>query len=320
MRKNRERVSKDARNSNVARSMSAAHVESGPERRADLSRVSFHLSLFNILFGLTFAYFVYFSHQKIGAQAELVSKITEINAINVPYAFQFLTIDGHKEYYYLKRRDALMDEFLSLITELGRKDLSDGDLSKLGSETQKVLTQIAYFFPYKKMLDFKKDGAVSFDPNQHESIDTKDEVNIAFLKTKIDEIYNWNYALTLPLKDARDRIAKAMVLAGWFKDEYTQMRVSKYLDSLVAYLEKHYELAIPLGLTIKRYEYLLSKITKAKIVTAIGVLGSNFVLGVLVPLFWKSRRDSTALEVATQLTFGIGIILLFKEAIFSMPF
>jgi hypothetical protein len=182
------------------------------------------------------------------------------------------------------------------------------------------LTQIAYFFPYKKMLDFKKDGAVSFDPNQHESIDTKDEVNIAFLKTKIDEIYNWNYALTLPLKDARDRIAKAMVLAGWFKDEYTQMRVSKYLDSLVAYLEKHYELAIPLGLTIKRYEYLLSKITKAKIVTAIGVLGSNFVLGVLVPLFWKSRRDSTALEVATQLTFGIGIILLFKEAIFSMPF
>lgn len=308
MPNDREHVSKDARK------------ESNPERQPDLSRVSLHLSLFSILLGLTFAYFVYFSHQIGGAQADLISKITEINAINVPYPFQFLTIGGHKEYYYLKRRDALREEFRSLMTELGRKDVSDEDLSKIGSETQKLLTQIVYFFPYKKMLDFKKDGSVSFNPNQQESIDIKGEVNVAFLKTQIDEIYNWNYALTLPLKDNRNRIAKAMVLAGAFKDEDTQMRVSKYLDSLVVYLEKHYELAIPLGFTIKRYEYLLSKITKTKIVIAMVVLGSNFVLGFLVPLFWKSRRDSTALEVATQLTFGIGIILLFKEAIFSMPF
>ncbi len=311
MRNNRKSFSKDA---------SKAHVEFSPERGVDLSRVSFNLGLFSLLLGLTFAYFVYFSHQIVGIQAELVSKITEINAINIPYPFQFLSVSGHKEYYYPKRRDALRDKFRSLTKELGRKDLSDGDLSKLGSETQKVLTQIAYFFPYKRMLDFKKDGGVSFDPNKHNSIDITGEVDIAFLKTQIDEIYNWNYVLTLPLKDARNRIVKAMVLAGGFKDEYTRTRVSKYLDSLITYLEKHYELAIPMGLMIKRYEYLLSKITKAKIVTAMGVLGSNFVLGILVPLFWKSRRDDIGLEIATQLTFGIGIILLFKEAIFSMPF
>lgn len=275
--------------------------------------------MFSIFLALTFAYFVYFSHQITGTQSELVVKITEINAINIPYPFQFLTISGHKEYYYKKRRDALREEFRSLKRRIDELNLSDSELAKLGKEIQRVITQIAYFFPYKRILEFKQDGSCTFDPNKHESIDTKEKINLGFLKTQIDEIYNWNYAFTLELKDGSDRISKAVILAGGFKDEYTKSRVVKYLESLVSYLEKHYELAIPLGLLIKKYEYLMSKTEKSKIVLFTILLSINFFCGVLLPLFWIILRNNMKFEILTQASFILGIILLFKEALYSLP-
>jgi hypothetical protein len=294
------------------------HVTNGEV--TPLSSVNFHLTIFSIFLGLTFAYFVYFSHQITDAQSEMVAKITEINAINIPYPFQFLTISGHKEYHYTKRRDALREEFRSLKRRIDELNLSESELAKLGKEIQRVITQIAYFFPYKRMLEFKQNGSCTFDPNKHESIDTKEKINLGFLKTQIDEIYNWNYAFTLPLKDGSDRISKAVILAGGFKDEYTKSRVVKYLESLVSYLEKHYELTIPLGLLIKKYEYLTSKTVKSKIVLFTILLGINFLCGVLFPLFWIRLRNNMKFEILTQASFVLGIILLFKEALYSLPF
>jgi len=313
--------------SRVGKSPANAHSSCGdldptvtPAHRDDLTPITFHLTIFNIFLGLTFAYFVYFSHQITGTQTEMVAKITEINAINVPHPWGFLTLTGHKEYYYTKRRDVLREEFRLLKQRIDDSKSTDEELAECGKEIQRVITQIAYFFPYKKMLDYEKDGSATFDPNTHDAIDTKEPLNIGFLKTQIDEIYNWNYAFTLELKDGRDRIAKAMILAGKFKDDSTKSRVVKYLDSLIDYLDKHYQLAIPLGLMIKRYEFLLSKTGKAKIIVFTVLLTLNFLCGVLIPLFLKKWRRTIGLEIVTQLSFVVGIFLLFREALYSLPF
>lgn len=289
------------------------------ERKEDLSSITFHLTIFSILFSLTFAYFVYFSHQITSTQTEMISKVYEINSINVPHPWSFLTISGHKEYYYIKRRDALRLEFLILKNRIDNPNLTEEELSASGKEIQKVITQVAYFFPYKKILDFKKDGSVVFNPRSQNAIDVTVPINIEFLKTQVDEICNWNSALTLELKDGKDRIARAMILAAGIKNDNDKLRVGKYLDGLIEYLDKHYQLAVPLGLIIKQYEFLLNKNDKSKIIGFAILIAFNFLFGVLLPLFIKRLRYNRYLEICTQLSFIVGIIFLFKEALFSFP-
>lgn len=282
-------------------------------------RFALQVSLFGIFVSLTFAYFVYFSHQIVEIQSNIQSKIIEINAINNPYPFQFITISGHEKYFYLERREILRNNFRALTDKLTAGEIPDQQLKELGKEIQKTITQTAYFFPYKKMIDFKKDGSSTFDPNIHESIDTKKPVNIPFLKQQVDEIYNWNYSFTFRLKDSKDQIAKAMIAAGGFQDEYTKSRVSKYLDSLINYLEEHYRLAIPLGLALKKYEYFLTKVTTWKVALLSALLLINFTTGILIPSFRKKSDYNTWLSVCSQATFIGGLLLLFSEALFSIP-
>jgi hypothetical protein len=285
-----------------------------------LDLINIHVAIFGIFLSLTFAYFVYFSYQLTEIQSDMVSKIYEINSINVPYPWQFLSVAGHKNYFYTERREALREEFSQLERQLEVPNLSDDELKRLGSDTQRVITQIAYFFPYKKMLEFNKDGSAVFNPNNHNSIDVSAPVNTEFLKQQVDEIYNWNYSFTLKLRDSKDRIARAMILSNGIDDDYTKSRLTKYLDSLIEYLSKHYELAVPLGLTIKKYDYIQEKIGKSNLALLIGLLVVNFTTGILVPMFWKVRKRGTVVEVVFLSSFIFGSIILFKEALYSISY
>lgn len=284
-----------------------------------LNRVSINLTIFSILLGLTFAYFIYFSHQVTGTKSDMASQISAINAINMPYPFSFLTITGHKEYYYVKRRDALRLEFLQLKKQVVKNNLTNKELNKIGKEIQRVITQIAYSFPYKRILEFKKDGSVTFNPNRQESIETKFNVNIGFLRKQINEIYNWNYSFTLGIKDGKERISEAMIVAAGFKDDYMKSRVRKYINSLIDYLEEHYKLAVPLGLLTTKYEYLLNKISKTKVILFSAILAINFLFGFLLPYFGERYREKKIFNAITIVTFLLGIVLLFWEALYSAP-
>jgi hypothetical protein len=291
---------------------SSATTETG------LDLINFHVAIFAIFLSLTFAYFVYFSYQLTEIQSEMVSQIYGINSINVPYPFQFLSIAGHQKYYYIERTDALRQEFNSLEQRLQDPRLTDPELAQVGKDLQRVITQIAYFFPYKRMVEFNQDGSAVFNPNNQESIDISKPIDRNFLKQQVDEIYNWNYSFTLKLKDSKERLAQAMILANDIKDEYTKSRVTKYLDSLIAYLEKHYELAIPLGLTLKRYDYISAKLGVRDLVAFTALLVVNFVSGVLLPMFWNIERRWKLVELVFQGSFILGSILLFKEALYSV--
>jgi hypothetical protein len=301
------------------RKISPLEIKSAEMGEKNLNLINFHLGIFTIFLSLTFAYFVYFSYQINETQSEMVSKIFEINSINPPYPFQFLTVAGHEKYFYIERRDALEDEFRLLTRRLEQSNLTDEELAQIGTEIQRVITQIAYFFPYKRMIEFNKDGSAIFEPGNKQSIDTSTEINIRFLQQQIDEIYNGNYRFTLRLKDSKERIAQAMILAGGFTDDYTKSRVTKYLDSLISYLEKHYELALPLGLLTKKQEFIEERVSRQNIISFTLLLTINFLFGVLLPLFWRVNRQKI-FELIVQGSFILGIVLLFKQALYSVQY
>lgn len=302
----------------------------------DLSIININLAIFGIFIALIFSYFVYFSHQLTEIKSEIHSKILEINAINPPFPWSFLSITGHNEYYYLKRRKILFEEFRRIKESLQDTDLNEATMSKLGKQAQVLITQIAYFFPYKRMLDFQKDGSVTFDPNRFESIETVENLktNIPayaisrdadrtyspeFIKEQVDHINNSHRRFNLELKDGKDRIIEAMTLANGLNKDYDKTRLRKYIESLIEYLENHYKLAIPLGLKIKKYDYLIKKSNLKIIVTLSILLFINFMSGVVLPLLWRKTRNKRLFMVISLLTFFVGIVILFLESLYSLP-
>ena len=143
----------------------------------DLNIISINLAIFSLFTVLVFSYFVYFSHQLTEVKAEIFSKILEINAINPPHPWSFLTIPANTEYYYLKRKEILLNEFQNINANLQKSDLDKSLQITYGKKMQEIITQFAYFFPFKRMLDFHKDGSVTFDPNNYESIQTAENLN-----------------------------------------------------------------------------------------------------------------------------------------------
>lgn len=285
-----------------------------------LDAINFHFSIFSLFVGLAFAYFVYFSYKSTELQSSILSKIIEINVIDLPHPMQSLTISGHKKYYYQERREALILEFQLVMKKILKPNVSETELSQNGSELGRIITQIAYFFPYKKLLDFKKDGGVVFEPNIQESIDTSKPINFNFLKAQIDEIIDLNYRFTLELKDGKTRVIEALIAAGNFKNDYTKSRIGLYVESLIVYLENHYKLAVPLGLTIKEYDFFSEKINKPTVVSLTILLSANFLFGVLLPLLISSLRNKRVILIIVQATFITGLIFLFKESLYSFPF
>lgn len=302
----------------------------------ELNYINFNLAVFSLFVALVFSYFVYFSHQITEIKSDIYSKIIEVNAINPPFPWSFLSITGHKEYYYLKRREILFNDFKAIKYKIV-KETDKHSLAVYGKEVQVLLTQMAYFFPYKKMLDFKQDGSVSFDPNHFESIDSAENLKTnlpsytnekgsdntygtAFLKEQMDHIYNSHRRFTFELIDGKDKIIESMILANKLTSDYDKSRCKKYVDSLINYLESHYRLAMPLGLAIKKYDYY-RQIANIKIIIAISsLLFINFICGVLIPLFAVNLRRNKKLLAITQLTFVIGIFILFRISLYSIPF
>lgn len=272
--------------------------------------VSLNFAMFAVLLGMISVYFVYFVHQKSEIESDIAAKIVQINAIHTPTPLRFLSISGHKEYFYLQRKGILRKEFNNVNRKIQENlSLTDQELAILGERIQLLITQIAYSFPYKNMIEFKKNGSALF-PVSLNSIDTSGVVSPGFLNVQIDEIYHWNYAFTLALQVGKDRIAEAMMLAGGPRDEDRKSMVMKYLDSLTEdYLEPHFSLAMSLGFTIKRLEHLLSKLSKWKVLSLAGILLINFALGVISPLFIKAMQGTFAI-ICTALTFFVGIALL----------
>lgn len=301
----------------------------------NLSHLSVNLSIFALFTALVFSYFAYFAHQMAEVRAEIMSKILEINAIDTPHRMSFITIAGPYEYYYLNRKETLLREFQSIEQRLHNSKLDASTKAAYGKKLQEILTVISYSFPFKRMIDFDKEGKCKFDPNNYESIQSAGNLNAnvppyqrigvpsnyntVFLKTQIDEINDIHRRFTLYLKDNKERIAEVMALANGLKDGYDKERLRQYIDGLIEYLENHHRLMIPLGLTIIKGDYLIKKAN----VTLFGVLcfllAVNFCLGVVVPLFVEKARTNKLFWAIPLLAFAVGTTILFWVSVYSLP-
>lgn len=302
----------------------------------DLNIISINLAIFSLFTALVFSYFVYFSHQLTEVKADILSKILEINAINPPQPWSFLTIPANTEYYYLQRKEILLNEFQNIKTSLQKSNLNESVEVTYGKKMQEIITQIAYFFPFKRMLDFHKDGTVTFDPNNYESIQNTENLNAnvppytnngklphnyntEFLKEQIEHINDFHRRFTLELKDGKEKIIEAMTLANGLTKEYDKIRLVKYIESLIEYLGNHHKLAIPLGLTIVKADYIIHKASTKLIVALSFLLAINFLFGVVLPLFVEKFRMGKLFWAIPQIIFVIGISLLFSVSVYSLP-
>lgn len=301
----------------------------------DLNIISINLSIFALFAALLFSYFAYFAHQIALVRAEITAKIIEINAIATPHRMSFITLGGSNEYYYLKRKEILLREFKGIEQALQVPKLDTTRKAAYGKKLQEILTTISYSFPFKRMIDFDKEGKRTFDPNNYESIQSSDNLNTnvppynrigmprnydtTFLKKQIDEINDIHVRFTLYLKDSKEKVVEAMALANGLKNGHDRERLRRYIDGLIEYLENHHRLMIPLGLTIVRSDYF---ITKAN-VTLFGVLCCllvvNFCAGVVVPLFVEKLRTNRLFWAVPLLAFVVGLTVLFWVSVYSLP-
>lgn len=301
----------------------------------DLNIISVNLSIFALFAALVFSYFAYFAHQIAGVRAEIMSKVLEINAIATPHRMSFITLAGPYEYYYLKRKEILLREFQSIEQALQESKLDTATKAAYGKKLQEILTIISYSFPFKRMIDFDKEGKWTFDPNNYESIQSSDNLNAnvppykrigvpssyntIFLKKQIDEINHIHGRFTLYLKDSKEKIVEAVALANGLKDGHDRERLRRYVDSLIEYLENHHRLMVPLGLTIVRSDYLIKKAN----ITLFGVLccllAMNFCAGVVVPLFVDKLRNVRLFWAIPLLAFAVGVTVLFWVSVYSLP-
>ena len=298
----------------------------------DLNIVTINLGIFSLFAALVFTYFVYYSQQMTELKADIYSKIIEINAINPAFPWP-LTISSNSEYYYLKRNEFLFNDFRQSNDKI-QKSNDKSQLSLLGKHIQTILPQITLFFPYKKMLDFKKDGSITFDPSHFESINTTGDpnanatynkdapkyVNIEVIKEQIDHINNSHNRFTMELENGKDRIIYSIILANGFTTEYDKAHVKNSIEAVISYLEKHYRLAIPLGLSIKKYDYIMQKCNKTIITSLSSLLILNFILGVMLPMFISEYRSNKWYWLIPQITFFSGMVILFSISIYSLPF
>lgn len=302
----------------------------------DLNIVRINLAIFSLFTALVFSYFVFFSHQFTEAKAEINAKILEINAIDPPQPWSFMTIPASTEYYYLKRKEQLLDEFRAINESLQKATLTKQRKAEYGSSIQAIITQLAYFFPFKRMLDFKKDGTVTFDSNNYESIQNVENLdenvppyakqrnlprsyNTEFIKKQIDETNHIHRRLTMELKDGKEKIIEAMILANGLNNEYDKTRLKKYIDSLIVYLENHRNLMMPLGLAIIKSEIIQKAYSKSLIFFLSLLLTMNFLSGVILPLFVEKYRTDKKYWPIPLIIFVIGIITLFSSSIYSLP-
>jgi hypothetical protein len=65
-----------------------------------------------------FSYFVFFEHQLTEVKADISAKIIEINAINIPHSAFSISFGGNNEYYYLKRKEILLNDFRNINRDL----------------------------------------------------------------------------------------------------------------------------------------------------------------------------------------------------------
>ena len=143
--------------------------------------------------------------------------------------------------------------------------------------------------------------------------------NANFLKKQIDEINDFHRKFTLELKDGKEKIIEAMTLSNCLTMEYDKARLRKYIESLTEYLENHYKLAIPLGLTIVKADYFIHKASTKLIVALSFLLAMNFLFGVVLPLFVERFRTGKLFWAIPQIIFVIGISFLFSVSVYSLP-
>ena len=301
----------------------------------ELNIISVNLSIFALFAALVFSYFAYFAHQIAEVRAEIMSKVLEINAIATPHRMSFITLAGPYDYYYLKRKEILLHEFQGIEKALQEPKLDTAIKAAYGKKLQEILTIISYSFPFKRMIDFDKEGKLTYDPNNYESIQSSDNLdtnvppykrigmpssyNTIFLKKQIDEINHIHGRFTLYLKDSKEKIAEAMALANGLKDSYDRERLRLYLDGLIEYLENHHRLMIPLGLTIVRCDYLVEKANVTLFGALCCLLAVIFSAGVVLPLFVEKLRTNRLFWAVPLLAFAVGLTVLFWVSVYSLP-
>jgi len=110
-------------------------------------------------------------------------------------------------------------------------------------------------------------------------------------------------------------IIETMALSNGLKTSPDKERLKKYIESLIEYLENHHRLMIPLGLTIERSDYLVTKANLKLFGILCFFLAVNFFAGVVAPLFIEKLRKNKKFCTVPLISFVIGLTILFWAAV-----
>jgi hypothetical protein len=110
------------------------------------------------------------------------------------------------------------------------------------------------------------------------------------------------------------------MLSRGYKDDLQRSDSERYYESLLQYLDAHYQLATTIGLQLMQYQYLAAKTNLTKILIISSLLIASFVCGVILPLFSIKHRDTIYCKIVPLASFALGILFLLKEAIYNITY
>lgn len=298
--------------------------------------INVSLSFFSILLILTFTYFIFYSNQLTNIKSNIITKIVEINSISSPLSIAYLTLVGHDEYQYIKRKEVLLSDFNSILNGISIDTLNSKERKYYGGELQRIISQTAFFYPFKRLLTFKKDGSLEFNPGLFESIQTTknfikanpsdpdtlsnfDNYNMHLLRQQIDHIIYFQEKFTNVLKNAKVDVLVYLAAYNDIKTEHELMRLNGYIEDLINYLEKHYHLGISLGLEIKSYEYYLAKFDHKLLLSSAILISFIIVFGILLPSLSLYFRQKRIFFITSILSFLIGTTILIVKFVENLP-
>lgn len=299
--------------------------------------INISLTLFSLLFVLAFTYFIYYSNQMSNIKSELITKINEINAISPPYPTELIQITKTDNYEYLKRKEALLSDFDFIVNTISKSSIEESKKIKFGYRLQNIITQISFFYPYKRVITFEKDGSWVFDPNESRSIfntrefskstpnspensNLPESYNSNILFEQVNQWTDLNIRFTVKLRSNKDKIIECISLAFDFVDSESKLKLAHYYNRLLDYLDEHYKNAIPLGLILTKYEYYLEKIDSGLLLYLSSSLLLILFFGVVIPLFNKKLRDHKFIWGIPILVFLFSVFYLGYELYSSLPY
>ena len=130
-----------------------------------------------------------------------------------------------------------------------------------------------------------------------------------------------NHHFTLPLKEKLELVERSLLITVYSDIPKRKVIVERYMNSLVGYLDEHYQLSINLAIAIKEYEFYSGKRSSQNITLLVFLLSSVLLCGVLLPLWFNEFKSGKKVWyflvwVFPALCFIAGSVFLFLKSIY----